>query len=68
VLVENNAPEQWKQRLGYNTLKEINPKLVMTAITPFGQKGPYKDYKAYNINCCGTGACPSASATRNGNH
>ena len=41
--------------LGYDTLKEINPRLVMVSITPFGQTGPYKDYKAYHINCCGAG-------------
>ena len=32
--------------LGYDALKEVNPNLVMTSITPFGQSGPYKDYKA----------------------
>ena len=32
--------------LGYASLKELNPKLVMTSITPFGQTGPNKDYKA----------------------
>jgi hypothetical protein len=48
--------ERWKHSgWATNTLRGINPKLVMVAITPFGQKGPYKDYKAYNINCCGTG-------------
>jgi crotonobetainyl-CoA:carnitine CoA-transferase CaiB-like acyl-CoA transferase len=56
VLVENNAPGTMEALgLGYETLRGINPKLVMAAITPFGQNGPYKDYKAYKINCCGTG-------------
>jgi benzylsuccinate CoA-transferase BbsE subunit len=32
--------------LGYTSLKKVNPKLVMTSITPFGQTGPNKDYKA----------------------
>ena len=27
--------------LGYDALQEINPSLVMTSITPFGQDGPY---------------------------
>jgi len=50
VLVENNAPGTLEALgLDYETLRGINPKLVMVAITPFGQKGPYKDYKAYNI-------------------
>jgi len=35
--------------LGYPVLSEINPRLVMTSITPFGQAGPYRDYKASDI-------------------
>lgn len=36
--------------LGYDVLKGLNPGLIMTSITPFGLSGPYKDYKAYQIN------------------
>ena len=32
--------------LGYSVLSELNPRLIMTSITPFGQSGPYRDYKA----------------------
>jgi crotonobetainyl-CoA:carnitine CoA-transferase CaiB-like acyl-CoA transferase len=35
--------------LGYSILSEINPRLVMTSITPFGQSGPYCNYKACDI-------------------
>lgn len=35
--------------LGYSTLSAINPRIIMTSITPFGQTGPYKDYKASDI-------------------
>ena len=35
--------------LGYAALSELNPRLVMTSITPFGQTGPYRDYKAHDI-------------------
>ncbi len=35
--------------LGYATLSEINPRIIMTSITPFGQEGPYKDYKSSDI-------------------
>ncbi|MEE8470570.1 MAG: CoA transferase [Dehalococcoidia bacterium] len=35
--------------LGYSTLQEINPGLILTSITPFGQTGPYKDFKASDI-------------------
>jgi len=45
-------------------LKAINPKLVMVSITPFGQTGPYKDWKAYHINSCGAGGMSIGTATR----
>jgi CoA:oxalate CoA-transferase len=51
ILVEDNPP-QWmtEQGLDYQSLKEINPKLIMASITPFGQTGPYRDYRAYPLN------------------
>lgn len=36
--------------LGYDTLQELNPGLIQASISPFGQTGPYKDYKAYDLN------------------
>ena len=41
--------------LGYEDLEKINPGLVMTSITPFGQKGPYAHYKAADITLSGMG-------------
>jgi crotonobetainyl-CoA:carnitine CoA-transferase CaiB-like acyl-CoA transferase len=35
--------------LGYSALKEINPDIVVVSISPFGQTGPYKDYKGPDI-------------------
>ncbi len=35
--------------LGYPVLGKINPRIIMTSITPFGQSGPYKDYKSSDI-------------------
>jgi crotonobetainyl-CoA:carnitine CoA-transferase CaiB-like acyl-CoA transferase len=45
VLVENFRPRV-KHRLGidYETLKKINPRLVYTSISGFGQEGPYKEH------------------------
>jgi benzylsuccinate CoA-transferase BbsE subunit len=47
VVVESFAPGTLA-RLGldYDTLKQLNPRLVLTSITPFGQTGPYRDYKS----------------------
>lgn len=44
-----------KMGLDYDTLKERYPKLIMTLITPFGDYGPYSDWKGYDINCCALG-------------
>ncbi|MBI4296539.1 MAG: CoA transferase, partial [Chloroflexi bacterium] len=35
--------------LGYDALKRLNPKLIMTSITNFGQTGPYKDFRASDL-------------------
>jgi crotonobetainyl-CoA:carnitine CoA-transferase CaiB-like acyl-CoA transferase len=44
VMVENFQPgtlEKWG--LGWDTLKEVNPRLVMVRISGYGQTGPYRD-------------------------
>jgi len=35
--------------LGYATLSKKNPRIIMTAISPFGQEGPYRDYKVSDV-------------------
>jgi len=51
VLVESNPPGVMKQLgLDYQSLRQINPQIVVTSITPFGQTGPYSDYRAFNLN------------------
>ncbi len=51
ILIEDRAPGEM-QRLGldYETLRKINPALIMTSITPFGQTGPYRHLKVYPMN------------------
>ncbi len=44
ILVENFQPgtlEKWG--LGWDVLKEINPRLIMVRISGYGQTGPYRD-------------------------
>ena len=45
VVVET-FPVGYLQRLGldYDSLKRVNPGLVMASITPFGQTGPWREY------------------------
>jgi len=38
-----------KLGLGYAELEKLNPGIIMASITPFGQSGPYKNYKASDI-------------------
>ena len=46
VLVENFRPGYLAALgLGYETLQTIQPELIMTSITDFGQDGPYRDFK-----------------------
>lgn len=37
-----------KLGLGYETMKEINPKVILASITGFGNTGPYKDQAGYD--------------------
>jgi crotonobetainyl-CoA:carnitine CoA-transferase CaiB-like acyl-CoA transferase len=58
ILIEDTPPGK-DQELGldYETLSQLNAKLIVTSITPNGKTGPYKDYKAYPLNLAhGSGA------------
>ncbi len=35
--------------LGYFDLEKLNPAVIMVSITPFGQSGPYRDYKGPDL-------------------
>ena len=52
--------------LGYEELSKVNPSLVMTSITPFGQSGPYRDLKAADLTlwCLGGMAYVSGDPDR----
>jgi crotonobetainyl-CoA:carnitine CoA-transferase CaiB-like acyl-CoA transferase len=49
VLIENFRPGTmagWN--IGYETLKEINPRLIMLSVSGYGQSGPYASRPAYD--------------------
>jgi CoA:oxalate CoA-transferase len=51
VLVDDASPRAMNDLgLDYESLQGVNPRLIMTSITPYGQYGPYRDYKAYHLN------------------
>ena len=49
-VIESFAPGYMdKIGLSYSMFKEMNPRIIMVSITPFGQTGPRKDWKASDI-------------------
>ena len=50
VVIESFEPGYMgKIGLGYEVLSKINPGLVFTSISAFGQEGPYRNYKASDL-------------------
>lgn len=50
VLLENFTPGTMERLgLGYDVLKEVNPRLVYAAISGFGRTGPYRNRPGYDI-------------------
>jgi CoA:oxalate CoA-transferase len=50
VLIEDHSIKEMQALgLSYTAVKKINPSLVMTSITPFGQTGPFKNYKGNDL-------------------
>ena len=49
VLIENYRPGI-VQKLGidYDSIKEINPEIIYTSISGYGQSGPYAERKVYD--------------------
>ncbi len=56
ALVHNLHPTEMERvGLSYESVSRGNAGLVMASITPFGLTGPYRDYKAYDINLAAAG-------------
>jgi benzylsuccinate CoA-transferase BbsE subunit len=50
VVVESFPPGHMEDiGLGYSALDKIKPGIILVSITPFGQTGPYRDYKISDI-------------------
>lgn len=49
-VVETSSPGYLEELgLGYQALEKINPGVILVSITPFGQTGPYRDWKTSDI-------------------
>ncbi len=56
LLVHNYPPPHMVARgLDYEALHKLNPGLVMTSISPFGQTGPNRDYHAHDLTMWSAG-------------
>ncbi len=50
ILIESFQPgEMAAMGLSYEVLREINPRLIVVSITPFGQTGPYRDFQGTDL-------------------
>jgi crotonobetainyl-CoA:carnitine CoA-transferase CaiB-like acyl-CoA transferase len=56
VFFENYAPGVAERSgLGYEKLKSLNPRLIYCSLSGYGQDGPYRDVKAYDLLLQGEG-------------
>ena len=50
VILETAAPgEMDAMGVGYEALREVNPALLYTTVTPFGQTGPMRNYRGNDL-------------------
>ncbi len=51
VILETNAPGYLDEiGLGFDSLREENPGLILCSVTPFGQTGPYSSYRGTDMH------------------
>jgi formyl-CoA transferase len=68
VLVENFTPGLTKRMgLDYETLHELNPRLVYASITAYGQDGPYRDRPGYDMVLSAVGGLMWITGEKDGN-
>ncbi len=66
VLIENyKFGDLARYGLGYDDLKEVNPRLIYCSVTGFGQTGPYRERPGYDFMIQGMGGLMSITGERN---
>jgi crotonobetainyl-CoA:carnitine CoA-transferase CaiB-like acyl-CoA transferase len=62
AVVENFSPGTMERLgLGYEALRAVNPRVVLTSITNFGQDGPYRDWQGMDLTLYAMGGPMYAS-------
>ena len=65
VVVETDKPGYLDSLgIGYDALRQINQRLVLASITPFGQTGPYSQYDGDELQCYAMSTIMSISGVR----
>lgn len=74
IMVENNRPGTMERfGIGYDVLSKINPGIIVTSVSGFGQSGPYSQRVAYDLVAQAMGGLmsftgyPDSPPTRTGN-
>ena len=67
IVVENFSPGVMDRLgIGYEDLKERNPKIIYGSISGFGQTGPYRKKPAYDIVCQAMGGFMALTGEKDG--
>jgi len=67
VLIENyKFGDLARYGLGYDDLKQINPRLIYCSVTGFGQTGPYREHPGYDFMIQGMGGMMSVTGEPDG--
>lgn len=65
VLVENFLPGKLDELgLGYQQLKEVNPRLIYASLTGFGSTGPLASKPGYDVMCSAMGGLMGITGTQ----
>jgi len=65
VLIENyKFGDLARYGLGYDDLKQVNPRLIYCSVTGFGQTGPYRERPGYDFMIQGMGGLMSITGER----
>lgn len=67
VFLENFTPGTVERLgLGYDSLRQINPRLIYCSISGYGQTGPYRDKGGYDLMLQGLGGLMSVTGEADG--